>query len=467
MKYEDKPEVQHMDESRKQKSQSLRAEKLFRALFSSSPIGIYIVQDRKFKLVNPRFRKITGYCEEELLGTDSFKFVIKEDRRKLRGNAVNMLKGERFPPYEYRFIKKDGEIIWIMETVASIQYKGRPAILGNFMDITEQKHAEDGLRESEERYRMVIKQSVEAIYMFDPETRHVMEANNTFLNLLGYSAKEVQELLIYDFIANDRRSIDAYIQHILNYGAITVGDRLWRRKDGNLIDVHVTASKIMQKGKEIIFVIARDITEYKKAEEERKKGNQRLLNVFQETIEAIALTIEKRYSYLSGHQQRVSRLSVAIANELGLSKKEIEGIRIAGIIHDIGKISVPAGILSKPGPISEIEFSLIKTHPKIGYDILKNIEFPWPIAEIIYQHHEKIDGSGYPSGLSGKDMLTEAKIISVADIVEAIASHRPYRPALGIDAALEEISGNKGVLYDKEVVNACLELFKEKGFKFE
>ncbi|MCJ7687104.1 MAG: response regulator [Desulfobacteraceae bacterium] len=184
-------------------------------------------------------------------------------------------------------------------------------------------------------------------------------------------------------------------------------------------------------------------------------------------IQAIASTVEIKDLYTAGHQLRVAGLAFAIAKEMGLSEDQAEGVRVAGTIHDLGKIAVPAEILSKPGQITEIEFGIIKTHPQTGYDILKDMEFPWPLAQIVLQHHEKMDGSGYPQGLSDEKILLEARVLSVADVVEAMASHRPYRPALGIDVALEEISKNKGLLYDPEVVDACLKLFMEKGFKFE
>ncbi|MBW2168219.1 MAG: HD domain-containing protein [Deltaproteobacteria bacterium] len=193
---------------------------------------------------------------------------------------------------------------------------------------------------------------------------------------------------------------------------------------------------------------------------------QKLRKALEGSIHAMALTVEMRDPYTAGHQQRVADLASAIAKELGFSEDRINGLHMAGVIHDIGKISIPAEILSKPGKISEIEFDLIKTHSKVGYDILKTIEFPWPIARMVLEHHERLDGSGYPSGLSGEEFLLEAKILGVADVVEAMASHRPYRPALGIDKALEEISKNKGKLYDLDVAQACIELFGEKRFSF-
>jgi len=181
----------------------------------------------------------------------------------------------------------------------------------------------------------------------------------------------------------------------------------------------------------------------------------------------MALTVETRDPYTGGHQRRATNLARAIATEMGLSEEQIDGIRMAGLVHDLGKISVPAGILNKPSRLTEDEFGIVQTHPQVGYDILKTIEFPWPVAQIVLQHHERMDGSGYPKGLVGKDVLLEARILAVADVVEAMSSHRPYRPALGMDKALEEISRNKGVLYDPSVVDACLKVFTEKGLKFE
>jgi putative nucleotidyltransferase with HDIG domain len=171
--------------------------------------------------------------------------------------------------------------------------------------------------------------------------------------------------------------------------------------------------------------------------------------------------------YTANHQLRVANLSVVIAGELGLEETRIEGLRLAAEAHDIGKIGIPAEILTKPGELSNLEYMIIQTHPRSGYEILQNIDFPWPLVEIIAQHHEKIDGSGYPEGLKGDQILLEAKIICVADVVEAMASHRPYRAARGIDAALEEIEQQRGILYDEGVVDACLRLFREKGFNLE
>ncbi|MBA4423215.1 MAG: hypothetical protein C0390_08975 [Syntrophus sp. (in: bacteria)] len=205
----------------------------------------------------------------------------------------------------------------------------------------------------------------------------------------------------------------------------------------------------------------------KQAEEERQQGVDRLHKALGATVRAIASVVERRDPYTAGHQRKVADLARTIATEMGLESDRIEGLRIAGMIHDIGKISVPAEILSKPTKLTEIEFSLIKHHVQAGYDILKEIDFPWPVARMVLEHHEKMNGSGYPQGLSGDKLLIESRIITVADVVEAIASHRPYRPGFGIGTALDEITKNRALLYDSAVVDVCLSLFNEKGYKME
>jgi len=202
-------------------------------------------------------------------------------------------------------------------------------------------------------------------------------------------------------------------------------------------------------------------------EKQLEQSLESLRRALNQTVEAIASVAETRDPYTAGHQRHVAELSCAIGTEMGFSEDRIEGIRVAATVHDIGKMSVPAEILTKPGKLSETEFSLIKTHPQVGHDVLKTIEFPWPVAQIVLQHHERMDGSGYPSGISGESILLEARIMGVSDVVEAMSSHRPYRPAIGIDAALLEIMRKKGVLFDPDVVDVCLRLFADKGFKFE
>ena len=233
-------------------------------------------------------------------------------------------------------------------------------------------------------------------------------------------------------------------------------------RGGGTVPIELTSAPIIdgKKGRRGSVYVFRDIAR-------RKESEDQLRRALKGVVQAMSVTVEMRDPYTAGHQRRVSRLSVAIAREMGLPERQVEGIRMAGDIHDIGKIYVPAEILSKPGKLTDIEFTIIKTHPQVGYDILKNIEFPWPIADIVVQHHERLDGKGYPAGLKGDAILLEARIIIVADVIEAMSSHRPYRPAHGIEKTLEEISRNKGPIYDEAVVDASLRLFKEKGFSLE
>jgi len=205
----------------------------------------------------------------------------------------------------------------------------------------------------------------------------------------------------------------------------------------------------------------------RKAEDEREAAYRALDKALTDSIAAMSKIVEIRDPYTAGHQTRVADLSVAIARELKLPEERVKYIRIAALIHDIGKIYIPSDILSKPGKLRDMEWQLIKIHAQGSYDILKTIEFPWPIAQIAWQHHERLDGSGYPQGLDGVHILLEAKILAVADVVEAMSSYRPYRPALGIEKALDEISRNRGVLYDPNIVDACLKLFNENSFKLE
>ncbi len=198
-----------------------------------------------------------------------------------------------------------------------------------------------------------------------------------------------------------------------------------------------------------------------------EKGAKRIQTTMLQTIEAVSITLEKRDPYTAGHQHRVVQLATTIAEAMGFNKQRIQGLRLAALVHDVGKINVPAEILNRPGRLTESEYGIIKSHPEVGYDILKGVEFDWPIADIVLQHHERCDGSGYPNGLTCKQIVPEARILAVADVVEAITSHRPYRPALGLDVALEELEKGRGTLYSEEVVDVCLHLFREKNFTWD
>jgi len=244
------------------------------------------------------------------------------------------------------------------------------------------------------------------------------------------------------------------------------GEMNFTRKDGNEGTCETTVIPLRDERGTIraVFGVSHDITKHKQAEEALQRSYHKLRETLLATVNSLASTVEMRDPYTAGHQRRVTILACAIADEMKVTEDQFDGLRLAGMIHDIGKINVPVEILNKPGRISEIEFNIIKAHPQTGYDVLQEIEFSWPVAQIVLQHHERLDGSGYPQGLRNGGIMLEAKILAVADVVEAMASHRPYRPALGVEVALEEIVKNRGILYDPEVADVCMRLFTEKGF---
>lgn len=269
----------------------------------------------------------------------------------------------------------------------------------------------------------------------------------------------------------DGCSLEAMMAGVLsNGGGCRKETGVLQSRDGRSIPVEVSASSIQGAQGDgawagVVLVI-HDMTEFVRADRALRKSVQDLRRTLEETVGALTLTTEKRDPYTAGHQHRVAMLASAIAETMELTDEQVEGIRVASLLHDIGKIYIPAEILSKPTMLTDIEMGMMKTHSEVGHEILKNISFPWPVSDIVLQHHERLDGSGYPMGLDGANILLEARIIMVADVVEAMSSHRPYRAALGVERALEEIARNKGARYDPTVVEHCLDLFRG-GFCFE
>lgn len=222
-----------------------------------------------------------------------------------------------------------------------------------------------------------------------------------------------------------------------------------------------------KENKRVYYHIAQDISEMKEFENGLEQSLKKMNKIIDAGIQALIKIVEKRDPYTAGHQQRVAKLASHIATQMNLSQDQIEAVRVAGLLHDIGKVAIPIEILCKPGKISIQEYDMIKTHVLSGYEILKDIEFSLPIAEIVLQHHERLDGTGYPNNLTAENLMIESKILAVADVIEAMTSHRPYRPALGIEKALDEINKHSGVLYDKYVVDECIKLFIEYKYSFE
>jgi len=292
-----------------------------------------------------------------------------------------------------------------------------------------------------------------------------LEVNKAMEEITGYSRQELLEMDVCDLYVNSCDS-DIFTNEVAITDWKITQELNLRKKDGTQIMVARTIVAIRYDSGSIQFYdgILEDITERKQAQQQIQQSLDRLQKTIKDIIGAMAYIGEVRDPYTAGHQRRVAQLSLEIAKIMSLREKQYEGLTMAAIVHDIGKILVPADILSKPGKLTKPEFDMLKDHSRIGYEILKTIEFPWPIANIVFQHHERMDGSGYPSGISGDSIIIEARILAVADVVEAMSSHRPYRPALGIDQALEEINQNRGKLYDPNAVDACTRLFTKTGF---
>ena len=340
------------------------------------------------------------------------------------------------------------------------------------MDIRKkQVTAETALQDSEQKFRTLFHNANDVICLYRLDERgmpgHFMEVNYVASQKLGYSRDELLEMTPLHLVRDgDRENLGNYVQNILVNGQHTL-ETYFVGKNGRRIPFEISSHVFSMTEVISVISICRDITERKLAEREQKQSVERLRKTMEGIIQMTGKTIEARDPYTAGHQRSVSRLGCAIARELALPEQEIDGIRLACEIHDLGKIYVPAEILTRPGKISSIEFDIIRAHPQVGFDILRTIEFPWPIAEIVAQHHERLDGSGYPLGLAGKDISQGARILAVADVVEAMASHRPYRPALGVDVALEEILKNDHSMYDPDVVEACLKLFREGNYNLD
>jgi PAS domain S-box-containing protein len=454
-------------EHRRMEKRLQASEEEYRRLFENSVMGISeALPDGRLTRANRAYAHMYGYASsEEVIAevTDIGQqlYANPEDRKE-----VLRVLGEqgRMEPREFLVTRRDGSPFYAL--VGAQEIRDASGTLNRYqathVDITDRKKADMDLLEAERRYRSIFENAQEGIYRSIPQGRFIM-ANPAMARILGYDSPEELISCITDIASQvfvDPRERSNVLQRIEKETILRNHEVRQYRKDGSIAWISLTNHAIRDEQGAVLYYegIAVDVTD-------RKESIERLRKALSATVQAIAVMVETRDPYTAGHQRRVADLARSIASEMNLSCDQIDGMRMAGIIHDLGKISVPAEILSKPTKLTDIEFSLIKTHPQSGYAILKDIDFPWPIARMVLEHHEWMNGSGYPHGVRGEKLLIESRILTVADVVEAMASHRPYRPSLGIDAALVEIEKNKGILYDDAAVEACLRLFREKGFE--
>ena len=429
-------------------------------------IFVVINRDGKVILINEKGCEILGYKEEEIVGKNWFRnFLPKSIRNQVETLFNDLIEGRLQPvtgvpeTYENPVLTKQGEerlIQWHNNLIRDDK-DNIISTISSGIDITDQKKAETREKEANKEI-----EHLASFPLLNPNPTIELddEGNIVYTNpacktlLKNVRSKRGMKALIPNNIKTIVKQLaSGEIDHAVE--EIKIGSRTFEE--------HISWFNQTNTAR----AYATDITNRKKSEQMAQDSLKQLQQALTGTVSAVAMLTETRDPYTAGHQRRVTQLADAIAIEMGLPEDKAQGLHVAAAVHDVGKIHVPAEILSKPGRLSEMEFEIIKTHPQFGFEILKSVDFPWPVAKIILDHHERLNGSGYPSGLKDGQLMLETKIISVADVVEAMSSHRPYRPSLGLEAALEEIQKNAGRLYDQEIVDICLELFTKKKFRFK
>ncbi|BBI99086.1 hypothetical protein FGKAn22_07790 [Ferrigenium kumadai] len=478
-------------------------------------------------MFNHAFEHLTGRKADEVIGKQ-IDILFPEDRKDEALTLIHQTqKGERWETVEIPILHTSGAVrtaLWNSATLYSADGKTVVATMAQGQDITERKQAEEALRNVNRALKTLsacnhtLAHSNSEEQLLKTMCHAIVEKGGYLLAWVGYAqqdeAKSLQPVAQYAVrpgyldetviswgegpagygptgtaVRDGRKQIAQHIEtdprmaqwrdKALSYGYQSSIALPLRENGGILGALTIYAAEPDAFDTEEVVLLeelAGDLAygiqslrtriERDQAAEANRQYLGQISTNLTETIQAIAATVEMRDPYTAGHEKRVAELSVSIGQELGMAKEQLDGLRIAGTVHDVGKIRIPAEILSKPLSLNVLEYGLIKLHPEAGYDILKGINFPWPIADIVRQHHERLDGSGYPRGLKGSEILLEAQILAVADVVESIVSHRPYRPALGLEAAFGELTDKRGKLYNADAVDACIRLFKEKGFVF-
>jgi len=449
--------IRNITEHKEMNRKLLEAVIFQQRLIDALPIPVfYMNSEGRYLGCNTSFESFFGQKREQITGKSLYDLFPKEIADPYHENNLALLQNPGTQIYETA--AKDGagivrHLIFHKATFPNMD-GSVGGLIGGILDIT-------GLKQAEEKYRSIFENAQEGIFRSTPDGRVIM-ANQAMATMFGYESPDEGMTSITDLMSQhyvkpeDRQILQKMIEE---HGFVKGFETQCYRKDGSIIWISMTMHAVRdEKGRTIYYDgIHEDITTRKQEAERTKKA-------LEATVQAIAITIETRDRYTAGHQRLVANLACATAAEMNLPIDMIDGIRMAAVIHDIGKISVPSEILSKPTKLTNLEFSLIKTHSQSGYDILKDIDFPWPVARIVLEHHERMNGSGYPNGLTGDHILMESKILAVADVVESMSANRPYRPSLGIGVAIDEIEKNRGALYDSAVVDACLRLFRVKGY---
>lgn len=440
-----------------------RKENLYGKWIDSSPLAIIIHSYQKIVFANKYAIQLFNLKEEiEIIGKDFLELISDDFKDSVAERIEGIIKRrEEVPPLEIEILIGKGETKWVEIFDSYVELEGYPLVVSIILDITEKKMAE-------EKFKILFNSVFDGVYESTPDGR-LITANPAFVKMLRYnSEKELLSKPMNELFFNPDE-IKEVVQKMERHGELKNIELKLKRKDGSIIyTMNNLRAKMDRAGKVISYEgTFKDITERKIAEERLRIGYEKLKKIVEGVINAMIKMVEKKDPYTAGHERRVAKLASAIGRELGFTDEKIDEIRMTALIHDIGKMFIPSEILVKPGKLTEEEFAFIKLHTYHGYEILETINFPWDVAPVVLQHHERFDGSGYPNRLKRDEILMEAKILSVADVVEAITFYRPYRPWHGLEKAIQEISQYRGILYDPDVVDICLKLFREKDFKFE
>ena len=446
------------------------SETQLRTLVQTIPDLVWLKDpDGVFLACNREFEQLYGAAEADIVGKTDRDFVSAKEADFFRAkDREAMAAGEPTVNQEWVTYAEGGRRA-LLETIKTpmMDGDGRPiGVLGIARDVTQDKRTDADLREREALLRLTIDQAPIGVVIADLDF-HFLQVNEALCDFLGYTVEELVGLSFREVTVRDELPTDQ--SGLGGRSELHTRDKRYCRKDGTVVWGRVTARLLRDEtGQPLHFVtMIEDINERKRAEEAGKAAAQQVARALDSTVVAMGALAEMRDPYTAGHERRVTQLALAIAAAIGVDEKQGDTLRLASSVHDIGKIGVPAEILSKPGRLTELEFEIVMRHPQVGHDILSGVDFGMPVAEVVLAHHERLDGSGYPRGLSDGEIPLEARILAVADVVEAMASHRPYRAALGLEAALDEILRGRGRLYDPDVVDACRSLFREGGFAFD